>query len=186
MILSSAPEGPEGRELTLNGAVLPGIVRDVKVSGKMQAERNARTDGGRDFVLKGWEPAEISVEVALLDGGKTDSDGLLEQLVGWFKKTENGEAVQYDLIFPQTKAWGIGRCYFIGLDSSQNTKQMYGVNLKFVEFRPEIDAVKRQQEEKKAAKDPNAPAGPAPQKSSISDAEQRRMDELMAEKNLIR
>ena len=45
MILSSLPEG---KELTLNNEVLPGIVQSVSVSGRMQADRNVRSDGGRD------------------------------------------------------------------------------------------------------------------------------------------
>ena len=139
MILSALPEG---KELTLNGQALPGIVRSVSVNGKMQAERNARADGGRDFELKGWEPAEISVEVALLQGGETSQDDLLQSMVALFQKTEDGEAVQYELSFPQTRAWGIGRCYFTGLDSKQGSVQMYNVSLKFVEFRPEIDQIK--------------------------------------------
>ena len=144
----------------------------------MQAERNARADGGRDFELKGWEPAEISVEVALLRDGEVSQDDLLQSMVQLFKKTEDGEAVQYELSFPQTKAWGIGRCYFIGLDSKQGSVQMYNVSLKFVEFRPEIDRIKRQQKQK--VEDPNAVAGPAPQQQSMSKEEGRKFQEAMA------
>ena len=176
MILSSLPEG---KELTLNNEVLPGIVQSVSVSGRMQADRNIRADGGggRDFELKGWEPAEISVEVALLHSEKVNPEILLESITALFQKIKDGEAVQYALSFPQTNAWGIGRCYFTGLDSSQNSKQMYSLSLKFVEFRPEIDQVKRQQSQKQQAKDPNAVAGPAPQKTTISQKEQKKINE---------
>lgn len=175
MILSSLPEG---KELTLNGNVVPGIVRSVNINGKMQADRNAKADGGggRDFTLKGWEPAEVSVELALLgdsgpqvaDTSRVSLDALLTSLVGLFKKTdEGGEAVQYELSFPQTQAWGIGRCYFTDMSSSQSSKQMYNVSLKFVEFRPEIDQVKRQQEEKKKELENDTPAGPAPEPAPL-------------------
>ena len=110
MLLSS-----KGETLALNGKPLPGVVRSVSVSGKMQDERNARADGGRDFVLKGWEPAplagaaEISIGIVLLDGGGQSKQGkeeFLQSLVQLFKESENGQAVQYELSFPQTRAWG--------------------------------------------------------------------------------
>ena len=82
--------------------------------------------------------------------------------------------MQYSLSFAQTNARGIGYCYFTGLDSSQDSKQMYRVSLKFVEFRPEIDRVKRQQTEKQKEKDPNAVAGPAPQQQNLTPAEQKK------------
>ncbi len=168
MILAALPQG---KELTLNQKILPGIVRSVNVSARMQADRNVRADGGRDFTLKGWEPAEVSVEAVLLGKGAEELDTVLENVVALFKKTEGGEAVQYELSFPQTRSWGIGRCYLTELASNQGSAQSYRVSLKFVEFRPEIDQVKRQQGEQAA--DPNAPAGPAPASPPLLSREQQ-------------
>ena len=177
MLLSS-----KGEALTLNEKPLPGVVRSVSVNGKMQAERNARADGGRDFVLKGWEPAEVSIGIALLDGGKQSKQEFLQSLVQLFKKSENGQAVQYELAFPQTRAWGIGRCYFTGLDSNQGSKQMVEASLKFVEFRPEIDQIKQQQDEKAkdSAASPNGTAGPPPQRENMTREEGHKFQEYMA------
>ena len=103
------------------------------------------SDGDCAFTLDG--DIQVVEGPALVASDPASIEDSLQNLVALFHQSEDGQALQYELSLPQTNAWGIGCCYFVGMDSSQDSKQMYRVSLKFVEFRPEIDQVLQQQRE---------------------------------------
>ncbi len=185
MILSSMPEE---KALLLNDVVVPGIEVSCSFDGRAQVDRSRWKDGGRDFTLNGFDPVEFSVNLKIVDeqapgqvtdqstshGGKSRED-LLAEVIALFRKTENGgQPVQYEILLPEARAWGIKRCYLLSMSSARGSKLVYDVSLKFVEFNPEIDRITKQQKKKQAAK--SAPKPPS-SGDAATTAERKQFDE---------
>ena len=181
MILSSMPEE---KALLLNDVVVPGIEVSCSFDGRAQVDRSRWKDGGRDFTLNGFDPVEFGVNLKIVDaqapGQATDQGGksreeLLAEVIALFRRTENGgQPVQYEILLPEARAWGVKRCYLLSMSSARGSKLVYDVSLKFVEFNPEIDRITKQQKKKQAAK--SAPKPPS-SGDAATTAERKQFDE---------
>ena len=105
----------------IDGKELPGILSDLRVSGKVRFdEQSVDKASGKKKTPQGWEDADISLTLYLTTDGAGTCYDKLESLNGWFKKTD-GKA--NPSIFTVTSrhllARGVRRVVFSRLDSAE-------------------------------------------------------------------
>ena len=125
----------------IDGEELPGILSDLRVSGKLRFdEQSVDKASGKKKTPQGWEDADISLTLYLTTDGSGTCYDKLESLNGWFKKTD-GKA--NPPIFTVTNrhllARGVRRVVFSRLDSAETTQtDEIRASLSFVEHNPPI------------------------------------------------
>ena len=73
----------------IDGEELPGILSDLRVSGKVRFdEQSVDKASGKKKTPQGWEDADISLTLYLTTDGSGTCYDKLESLNGWFKKTD--------------------------------------------------------------------------------------------------
>lgn len=132
----------------INGEELPGLLNDLKVSGKVRFdEQKVDKSSGKKKTPQGWEDTDISLTLHL----PTDESGTCydkaEILNGFFKKTD-GKA--NPTIFTVTNrhllARGVRRVIFSRLDTAEDSKtDEIRATLAFVEHNPPIVKLERAQ-----------------------------------------
>ena len=132
----------------VDGEDLPGILDDLKVSGKVRFdEQKVDKASGKKKTPQGWEDTDVSITLYL----PTDESGTCydkaEVLNGFFRKTD-GKA--NPTIFTVTNrhllARGVRRVIFSRLDTAENSQtDEIKATLAFVEHRPPIVKLGRAQ-----------------------------------------
>ena len=143
----------DASSLSLNGQAVPGIFESLSVGSKLLMDAKAVEGGsGKQYQISGFDDAEVSFSLRLIDGEQDKEDSLAE-ITRLFKKfNENGEPLIYTLDFPQARAWNLQGCLFLSLNSSQSGgRQEIKVKLKFEEYRPEVARVQEQMQDGHAA-----------------------------------
>ena len=125
----------------IDGEELPGILSDLRVSGKVRFdEQSVDKASGKKKTPQGWEDADISLTLYLTTDGSGTCYDKLESLNGWFKKTDGKANLS---IFTVTNrhllARGVRRVVFSRLDSAETTQtDEIRASLSFVEHNPPI------------------------------------------------
>ena len=132
----------------VDGEDLPGILDDLKVSGKVRFdEQKVDKASGKKKTPQGWEDTDVSITLYL----PTDESGTCydkaEVLNGFFRKTD---AKANPTIFTVTNrhllARGVRRVIFSRLDTAENSQtDEIKATLAFVEHRPPIVKLERAQ-----------------------------------------
>lgn len=125
----------------IDGEELPGILSDLRVSGKVRFdEQSVDKASGKKKTPQGWEDADISLTLYLTTDGSGTCYDKLESLNGWFKKTD-GKANPsiFTVANRHLLARGVRRVVFSRLDSAETTQtDEIRASLSFVEHNPPI------------------------------------------------
>ena len=125
----------------IDGEELPGILSDMRVSGKVRFdEQKVDQMSGRKKTPQGWEDTDISLTLWL----PTDEDGTCydkaEILNGWFRKADGKANPQiFAVANRHLLARGVRRVVFSRLDTAENSQtDDIKATLAFVEHNPPI------------------------------------------------
>lgn len=125
----------------IDGEELPGILSDLRVSGKVRFdEQSVDKASGKKKTPQGWEDADISLTLYLTTDEAGTCYDKLESLNGWFKKTD-GKANPsiFTVANRHLLARGVRRVVFSRLDSAETTQtDEIRASLSFVEHNPPI------------------------------------------------
>lgn len=125
----------------IDGEELPGILSDLRVSGKVRFdEQSVDKASGKKKTPQGWEDADISLTLYLTTDGSGTCYDKLESLNEWFKKTD-GKANPsiFTVANRHLLARGVRRVVFSRLDSAETTQtDEIRASLSFVEHNPPI------------------------------------------------
>lgn len=125
----------------IDGEELPGILSDMRVSGKVRFdEQEVDKASGKKKTPQGWEDTDISLTLWL----PTDEEGTCydkaEILNGWFKKADGKANPQiFTVANRHLLARGVRRVVFSRLDTAENSQtDDIKATLAFVEHNPPI------------------------------------------------
>jgi len=128
-------------EVRLGSATLPGMLRDLRVSGSVRFdEAEQDTLSGQTKTPMGWEDCAITLTVDLLTDDASTCYDKLAELDGLFRGHDNGANPRVlDVANAHATARGIERVVFARLESSETDQDdMIAAMLGFTEHRPPI------------------------------------------------
>ncbi len=164
---------------------LPGILESINVGGSLIID-NAQAQGqsGTTRTIHGWNDADVSITLALIDDVNTKIDrfACLAKIVSIFKKvTDSGTPEVYTLNHPMTSAWGVRQLLFSDLKSSESRgKKKISVTLEFVEHNSTVATSQQRKADSSAAQTQEASAAQTPELSRQQEIEAKRLERQYA------